>query len=122
MKKYGIDSVVRNGFDDLAKSGASLVIGLVPEVGFQYPSLNAQISKLEELSFVSLWTLNGSVFDHKGIAHAIPMKGFAEKKGTYLNFDGKIRELGHPFPAGSEDAREVTEVFSVLSEVMAHSS
>src|SRR5690606_18464914 len=101
LKKFGIPSEVKNGFDDLAKSGAKLVIGLVPEIGFQYPSLNSQVSKLEELDFVSLWTINGSVFDHKGITHALPMKGFAEKKGTFLNFEGKVRELTQSFPAGT---------------------
>ena len=122
LKKHGLPSDVKNGFDDLARSGAKRVIALVPEIGFQYPSLNSQISKLEELSFVSLWTINGSVFGHKGIAHAIPMKGYAEKKGTFLNFEGKVRELAHAFPAGSDDARDVVEVVSVLSEVLSHSN
>lgn len=121
LKKHGLPSDVKNGFEDLARSGAKVVIGLAPEIDFQYPSLASQISKLEELSFVSLWTINGTVFANKGIAHAIPMKGYAEKEGTFLNFEGKVRELGSPFPAGSDDARDVTEVISVLSEVMAHS-
>jgi NADH-quinone oxidoreductase subunit G len=122
LQDAGLPHAVKNGFDDLPKSGAKVVIGLAPEVSFQYPSLPDQLTKLEELSFVSLWTIYGKVAEHKGIAHALPMKGYAEKKGTFLNFEGKIGALAAPFPAGSDDARDVSEVIAALQDVMAHAT
>lgn len=119
MKKVGLPDQVKNGFDDLARSGAKAVIALAPELSFQYPSLDGQLQKLSELSFVSLWTIVGKAAEIKGIGHLLPMKGFAEKRGTYLNYQGKVGELAEPFPAGSDDARDVAEVVQALADVMA---
>jgi NADH-quinone oxidoreductase subunit G len=122
LQKAGLPHDVKNGFDELPKSGAAVVIGLAPEVSFQYPSLPEQLRKLEELPFVSLWTLYGKVDEHKRIAHALPMKGFAEKKGTFLNFEGKAGALAAPFPAAVDDARDVVEVVAALADVLAHTT
>lgn len=120
LKAAGLAGDVKNGFEDLARSGAKVVIALVPEVAMQYPSLAAQLQKLEELEFVSAWTINGSLFTgHKGISHALPMKGYPEKQGTFLNYQGKVGELADPFPSAVEDARDVAEAVAALSEVLA---
>ena len=121
LKRAGLDGTVKNGFDDLARSGAKVVIALTPELAFQFPSLGAQLSRLEELAFVSCWTIVGAAYTrHKGLKHLLPMKGFAEKKGTFLNHEGKAGELMAPFPAGADDARDVVETVAALADVMAH--
>ncbi len=118
LKAVGLSGDVKNGFGELAKGGNKLVIALAPEVAFQYPSLTAQLTSLSELDYVSLWTLNGDVFGMKGIAHAIPMKGYTEKKGTFLNYQGKVGELFAPFPSAVDDARDVTETVAALADVL----
>ena len=114
LKEAGLSGDVKNQFDDLPASGAQVVIALAPEVPGTFPSLDDQLSKLEELPFVSLWTCADLLAKHKGIAHAIPMKGFAEKRGTFTNYAGELRSLATPFPSGSEEARTVSEVVSEL--------
>lgn len=120
LKKVGLSGDVKNGFDELPKAGAKAVIALAPEIAFQYPSLDQQLARLSELSFVSLWTIVGAAEKYQGFKNLLPMKGFAEKKGTFLNHAGKKGELASPFPAGSDDARDVTETVQALAEVLAH--
>ena len=79
-----------------------------------------QLARLSELDFVSLWTIVGSAEKYLGFKNLLPMKGFAEKKGTFLNHAGRKGELAHPFPAGSDDARDVAETVQALAEVLAH--
>lgn len=122
LAKVGLPSEVKNGFEEVAKSGAKVVIALAPELEFQYPSFGSQLAQLLELDYVSLWTLNGSVANRLDLKHAIPMKGFTEKSGTFLNFEGKEGSLGKPFPNAVEDAHDVTETVSALAEVMAHAT
>ena len=120
LKQHGLPHEVKNGFDDLARSGAQVVIALAPELAFQYPSLADQLTKLAELSFVSLWTIVGSADRVKGLSHLLPMKGYAEKRGTFLNYAGGAGELASPFPAGADDARDVVETVAALADVLAH--
>ncbi len=119
LKAAGLDGTVKNQFDDLAKSGAQAVVALVPELEVQFPSLQEQLKRLAELPFVSAWTINGKIVDHK-IGNALAMKGFAEKKGTFTNHAGKAGELMDPYPAAAAEARDVTETVQALAEVMAH--
>lgn len=119
LKAVGLENNIENQFDDLAKSGAKLVVALAPELSSTYPSLKEQINKLEELPFVSMWTIDGKVFEYPGINHAIPMKGFAEKKGSFIGHSG-VRKLEQPFPAGNEHARDLVETVEALTKVMAH--
>lgn len=106
------------GFQDLAASQASVVIALAPEILFQYPSIKAQMALLEELSFVSLWTVDAGLASSKKIKHVLPMKGFAEKTGTFLNHEGKPGQLQEAFPTAVEDARDVGETVMSLGEVL----
>lgn len=122
LTKFGLPNQVKNGFDELLASGAKVVIALSPELAFQYPSLDSQLGRLFALDFVSLWTLNGAVSNRLDLKHAIPMKGYTEKSGTFLNFEGREGSLGKPFPSGVEDARDVAETVAALSEVMAHAT
>jgi NADH-quinone oxidoreductase subunit G len=106
------------GFNDVAASGATCVIALAPEILFQFPSLKSQLALLEEISFVSLWTTSADLASSKKIKHALPMKGFAEKTGTFLNFEGKVGLLQEAFPSAVEDARDVSETVISLGEVL----
>jgi NADH-quinone oxidoreductase subunit G len=120
LKERNLATTVQNDFDQVASSNAKVLIALAPEIEQGFPSLKDQWNKLEELPFVSMWTINGKAFEHRGIKHAIPMKGFAEKVGTFTNFEGKERKLETPFPGGSDEARDVVETIAALSEVMDH--
>ena len=121
LKAVGLPGEVKDGFEALLRQAPKLVIALGPELAFQFPSLPAQLSRLEQLPFVSLWTIDGAAVSHGGLKHLLPMKGYAEKRGRFLNFAGKVGEMSDPFPAGSEDARDVVEVVAALSEILAHS-
>lgn len=119
LARHGLPETVANGFDALPASAPKVVIALAPELAFQYPSLDEQLARLSELPFVSLWTLIGRAASLKGIKHALPMKGYAEKRGTYVNYAGKVQELAQPFPAGVDEARDVAETVAALTQVMA---
>ncbi len=119
LSKVGLPKDVKNGFDDLARSGAKVVVALAPEIEFQFPSLPAQLQRLSELAFVSVWTTSSSAYNVKGLRHLVPLKGFAEKKGTFRNYQGKAGELTKPFPAAVDEAKDVVEVVTALAEVWA---
>ncbi len=119
LEKFGLSGAVRNGFDEVAKSGASLVIALAPEVTFQFPSFGKQLSALAELPFVSLWTAALLAKAQKGIDQLLPMKGFAEKTGTFLNYRGEEGKLANPFPSGVVGALDVVEATARLEKLLA---
>lgn len=118
LKAVGLPDTVKNGFDDCVRSGAKLVVALAPELSFQFPSLEAQLKALEALAFVSVWTIDGAIWKYQAIKHALPMKGFAEKHGSFKNHTGQLRELTDPFPSAAEDARSVSEAVAALAEVV----
>lgn len=120
LRAVGLSSEVKNGFDDCVKSGAKLVIALAPELSFQFPSLEGQLSALEAMPYVSLWTLDATAWSRKGIKHALPMTGFAEKTGTFKNYAGQARVLAEPFPRAAEEARSVSEAVQALADVVLH--
>jgi NADH-quinone oxidoreductase subunit G len=119
LKAAGLPDGLENGFEACVRSGAKLVVALAPELSFQFPSLDEQLGKLEGMPFVSLWTIDGAAWKRSGIKHALPMTGFAEKRGTFKNYAGKVRELAEPFPSAAEEARSVTEAVTALAEVVA---
>ncbi len=119
LVEAGLSGEIKNHFDVVAACGAKTIIAIAPEVSSSFADLDDQLTKLEELPFVSLWTLDANVLAHKGIPHAIPMKGFAEKKGTFVNYNGVGGKLEDPFPAVSEQARDIIEVIDMLAEEMA---
>jgi NADH-quinone oxidoreductase subunit G len=120
LAKVGLPKDVKNGFDDLARSGAKLVVALAPEIGFQFPSLESQFQRLSELPFVSVWTTSAAAYNVQAFKHLLPLKGFAEKRGSFLNYQGKVGELAHPFPAAVDDAHDVVEVVTAVADVWAH--
>lgn len=123
LRAHQLPAEIKNGFDQAMASGAKVLIALAPELAFQYPSLAGQIDALGRQAFVSLWTVDGSILPATSpIAHALPLKGFAEKRGTFLNHEGKPGVLATPFPSAVEDARDVGELVKLLSEVMARTA
>ena len=110
--------VLPKQFSDLNPHQAKVVIALAPEVIFQFPSISKQIAFLQEFAFVSLWTTASELALSSKIHHALPMKGFAEKRGTFLNYSGLEGKLLDPFPAAVEDARDVVETVMALTEVL----
>ena len=118
MKKHGISaSGPANEFDKLIAARPRVVIALAPEVPQTFPSLKGQMERLSELDFVSLWTINGEAAWLKKLTHALPMKGFAEKRGTFINHAGTAGSLDAPFPCPVTDARDVAEVVTALADV-----
>jgi NADH-quinone oxidoreductase subunit G len=107
-----------NQLEDLARSGAKVVVALVPEIATSFPSLKTHLIGLSELDFVSFWTVNG-IFDgvadkSKGTKHVIPLKGFAEKRGTFTNQENKSGHLTTPFNCSIEGAHCVGDTIKAL--------
>lgn len=118
MKTFGLDgSSPKNQFDDLVKSGAKVVIALVPEIPSTFISLKAHLLTLGQLPYVSYWTVNGEVDQITSAQHIVPLKGFAEKKGTFTNVKGKPGHLNSPFKCTVEGAHCVSSTTKKLSEV-----
>jgi NADH-quinone oxidoreductase subunit G len=114
IQSKGFGAAAANQFDEIAKVNPKLVIALAPEVSAQYPSLNDQLRRLSEMPYVSVWSCG---FEAKEFpfANLIPMKGFAEKSGSFINHAGKVGHLSDPFPPTVADARTVTEICSELA-------
>jgi NADH-quinone oxidoreductase subunit G len=117
LKKRGLGGeAAKNQLDEVAKSGAKLVIALLPEIPATFPSLKAHLMALSELEFVSYWTVNGEADSIKTAKHIVPLKGFAEKKGTFINSAGKEGHLTTPFKCPVEGAHCVASTVKKLSE------
>jgi NADH-quinone oxidoreductase subunit G len=120
LKKYGItQGSPKNQFEDLAKSGSKVVVALVPEIPSSFPSLKAHLMSLAELDFVSFWTVNGEVDGIKSAKHIVPIRGFAEKRGTFINAKGNEGHLTTPFQCPVEGSLCVKDTTTKLSEAYA---
>lgn len=118
LDSLGQEGVQVLGFEEVMATRPQVVIALAPEITFQYPSINEQLVRLQELSFVSLWTVVSELVVGKNIPHALPMKGFTEKRGTFLNYAGLEGKLMDPFPSAVEEARDVVETVMALTEFL----
>jgi NADH-quinone oxidoreductase subunit G len=116
LKKFGVGTTAKNQFDEVAAAKAKVLIALAPEVPETFPSLNDQVRKLAELPFVSLWTCSNLLKAAGQNFHGVPLKGFAEKQGTYINHAGKPGNLSDPFAPAVEQARDVAQVVDGLRE------
>lgn len=114
LKEAGLAADVKNEFDAVANCGAKIIIAITPELPSTFPELDQQLASLAELPFVSFWTLAGTVGDNAKSKHALPLKGFAEKKGTFTNYAGKAGELNAPFPCPVADGRDISEIITAL--------
>lgn len=120
LKKHGVGGdAPKNQLEDVARSGAKVVVALVPEIPSTFPSLKAHLMSLCELDFVSFWTVNGEVESVKGAKHVVPLRGFAEKRGTFINAKGKEGHLTTPFNCAVQGAVCVADTTKKLSEAYA---
>lgn len=115
LKRFGLSGDVKNDFDQVAKANAKLVVALAPELYETFPNLETQLRLLGELPFVSMWTLSNKAMGY-AFAQLLPLKGFAEKRGTFINYKGDRGELADPFPPAVNDALDVAEVVTALSD------
>ncbi len=116
MKKAGLSATVKNEFDALAQSGVKTVIALVPEVPSTFPSLENQLKSLAEIEYVSAWGLTYKLEQYP-FANLVPLKGFAEKTGTFLNFEGREGRLECEFPSPAVHAMSVAEAAAQTQKI-----
>lgn len=117
LRRHGVTAdTARNQHEELAKSGAKVTVALVPELPSGFPSLKSHLIALSELEFVSFWTVNGMVDEVKAAKHVIPLKGFAEKRGTFTNHQGKEGHLTTPFACPVAGAQCVGGTVAALAE------
>lgn len=117
LEKFGIQKTTpENEFDKLANLNPKLVIALAPEVLDGFQSAEQNVRSLGELPYVSLWTTSLDLGHLEGPKQAIPLKGFAEKTGHFVNFRGKERTLQECFTPAVSEARDVVELTAMLSE------
>lgn len=118
MKAAGIAGADKpqNQFDAALASGAKIIVALAPEVPETFPSLASQLKKLGGAPFVSLWTVNNSAAKVVGMKNLIPMKGFAEKTGTFVNHSGLAQKFEAAFKGGVLESRDVIAAVDALAK------
>jgi NADH-quinone oxidoreductase subunit G len=108
LERYSINAVVLRGdFELLASQNASLTLVFGPEIEKSYPHFSNEVTRFAELSNVVYFGTTIHPITKK-FTLAIPTKVFAEKNGTFVNFNGLAQKLkANPpvFPAmlGLED-------------------
>ncbi len=113
LQSKSLASGVASQFDQIAKLNPKLIIALAPEIPSSFPKLKEDFKRLAEMPQVSLWTCGFEAKDF-GFGSLIPMKGFAEKRGSFINHAGKVGQLADPFPAAVADARDIVEIVNQL--------
>ena len=92
------------------------MVAIAPEIPETFPSLEQQLRSLSEMPFVSLW-MSGAKAEKYDFAQVIPMKGFGEKDGTFVNHEGK-NGLVAGYPCQIKHARSVTEIVTMLETLL----
>jgi NADH-quinone oxidoreductase subunit G len=105
-------SVLKGGFDALLGDKPDMVIVLGPELEKAYPDFCDRISDLAIAENVVYFGMGMRPGIEK-FALFIPVKVFAEKGGTYLNYEGRVRQL-HGNPPVHFGVQGVDEIFATL--------
>lgn len=120
FKTSGISKEIKNEFDDCLASQPKLLIALSPEIPDSFPSLELHLKQLSELctqgTFVSLWSCHFLASELGRLSQLLPMKGFAEKKGSFLNYAKEVRPLSDPYPSVISEAMDVTQLVGGLKQ------
>lgn len=115
LKAAGITTDRKNQFDDFINSKAKLAIAFCPELPETFPSLSTQLNQLGKLEYSVLFTMHSSAAKVSGLRVCIPTRGFAEKTGTFTNFNGVARPLTASFKCTIPNAHNLVEIARTLS-------
>jgi NADH-quinone oxidoreductase subunit G len=113
LNDFGIKpQVIKEDFSTLSNLCPDLTLVLGPELAAAYPDFEPRMADLGALSNVVYF--GAAVSGHsKAFAFSVPVKVFAEKSGTYQNFEGRVRQLEANVPVYS-GTMGVDEVFAML--------
>jgi NADH-quinone oxidoreductase subunit G len=115
LRAYGVNAVPTNQFDEVPKAGLKFILALVPEIPSTFPSLKGQLKSLSELGTVSAWGLWHEL-DNLQFQSLVPLKGFAEKTGTFINYRGHEGKLEAKFPSPVNHAVDVSAAVAMLQK------
>jgi NADH-quinone oxidoreductase subunit G len=91
----------------------ALAVVLAPEIPSTITSYTEDLAELAALPSVAMMGVGGDWANIR-VACALPLKGYAEKVGTFVNFKGIEGRLNDPFPCAIHDARTVSEIVELL--------
>lgn len=116
FKEYGVTPVLlKDDFSALASSGSELTLIFGPEVESAYPNLAKALSRFVELKKTVYF--GNTLHEAAGkMWLRMPVKVFAEKNGTFVNFKGiaqKLKANAPVFPA----VKGVDEYFAELGQL-----
>lgn len=116
LKEEGINPVILKGdFSSLASCGAELTFIFGPEIEAGYPNLQKVLSRFIEMK-KTVYFGNSLSQAAQRMWICIPVKVFAEKNGTFVNFNGvaqKLKANAPIFPA----VKSVDEYFAELGKI-----
>lgn len=97
LKARGLASKTVSQFQKL-DGKIKLIVAFAPENIVGHKSFNEQVQSLSEHSAKTyVFGLHKVLMAHSGFQALIPTLGFAEKTGTFKNFEGKVRTLEERF-------------------------
>jgi NADH-quinone oxidoreductase subunit G len=116
LKDHGITATVLKGdYAPLAAAAPELTLILAPEVESAYPNLAKAVGRFSELK-KTVYFGNALTDSAKKLWLRIPVKTFAEKSGTFVNFNGVAQKL-KANPAVFANVKGVDEYFGDLSRL-----
>jgi NADH-quinone oxidoreductase subunit G len=101
-------------FRELATFAPQQTIVLGPEIAASYPDFERSLARLAELPQTLYFGVAQSETMSR-FSFAFPVKAFSEKRGHYLNFNGKKRTLT-PNPVVHPGTLGVDEIWNRLAE------
>lgn len=112
MREYHVQSA--GGFDHLIKQQPRCIIALLPEIPETFRSLDAQLEELARLSNVFVFSVTSAPLKFSNWAGIIPIKGYAEKTGTFLNQAGQTGHLREAFTCPVKHSMSLDECFGII--------
>ena len=117
LAEFGVEKQQNNEFDTLTAGNYDVVIALAPQVWTTFANIEADLQKLQELPYVSLWASAKQVLTYR-YQQVLALPCFAEQNGTYRNYAGTERQLQAATTPISTDIMSVTAWVEALANEM----
>ena len=107
---------LKGGFADFCAQEFDVAIVLAPELLSTFANIAQQLTQLQQLPFVSLWSSSSTMLDQP-YAQLVALRAFIEKKGSFTNYAGNVQTLPQTISPLNANIIDVRAAVALLEKI-----